>query len=255
MRRTFGSIATITTVVAVMLAPSASFATSISASKLSSELLTLGQMPTGWTSSSTTDDGLGCLHNLLEPSGVKQTHASQAYFLGTVDQLPKFDEKIATYANVKTAYKKIIARINSCHVTDGLVNGVMVTGTVAPMSFAHFGNASSTYAMVDSDVRGTFGRCLRVSVSREQRRVQTLLMENPAVRRQCGTSSLRRVQGTRNWLLGTNESNATWLCHQRCEHVDDRCVRRTSGHRPCADHHGRRQSRECGRSAQTRRPP
>jgi hypothetical protein len=155
MRRTFGSIATITTVVAVMLAPSASFATSISASKLSSELLTLGQMPTGWTSSSTTDDGLGCLHNLLEPSGVKQTHASQAYFLGTVDQLPKFDEKIATYANVKTAYKKIIARINSCHVTDGLVNGVMVTGTVAPMSFAHFGNASSTYAMVDSDVRGT----------------------------------------------------------------------------------------------------
>ena len=155
MRRTFGSIATITTVVAVMLAPSASFATSISASKLSSELLTPGQMPTGWTSSSTTDDGLGCLHNLLEPSGVKQTHASQAYFLGTVDQLPKFDEKIATYANVKTAYKKIIARINSCHVTDGLVNGVMVTGTVAPMSFAHFGNASSTYAMVDSDVRGT----------------------------------------------------------------------------------------------------
>jgi hypothetical protein len=138
-----------------MLAPSASFATSISASKLSSELLTLGQMPTGWTSSSTTDDGLGCLHNLLEPSGVKQTHASQAYFLGTVDQLPKFDEKIATYANVKTAYKKIIARINSCHVTDGLVNGVMVTGTVAPMSFAHFGNASSTYTMVDSDVRGT----------------------------------------------------------------------------------------------------
>lgn len=155
MRRTFGSVATITTVVAVMLAPSASFATSISASKLSSELLTLGQMPTGWTSSSTTDDGLGCLHNLLEPSGVKQTHASQAYFLGTVDQLPKFDEKIATYANVKAAYKKIIARINSCHVTDGLVNGVMVTGTVAPMSFAHFGNASSTYAMVDSDVRGT----------------------------------------------------------------------------------------------------
>ncbi|MGA2970605.1 MAG: hypothetical protein ABSE75_12465 [Acidimicrobiales bacterium] len=155
MRRTFGSVATITTVVAVMLAPSASFATSISASKLSSELLTLGQMPTGWSSSSTTDDGLGCLHNLLEPSGVKQTHASQAYFLGTVDQLPKFDEKIATYANVKTAYKKIIARINSCHVTDGLVNGVMVTGTVAPMSFAHFGNASSTYAMVDSDVRGT----------------------------------------------------------------------------------------------------
>jgi hypothetical protein len=155
MKRTFGLIATFATVVAVQLAPSASFAGSISAAKLSSELLTVGQMPAGWTSSSTTDEGLGCLHDLLEPAGVKQTHTSQAYFLGTVDQLPRFDEKIATYANAKTAYKKIIARIDSCHTTDGLVNGVQVTGTVAPMIFTHFGNASSTYAMVDSDVKGT----------------------------------------------------------------------------------------------------
>jgi hypothetical protein len=148
-------MATVVIAVTLTLAPSTSFASSISASELSSELLTIGQMPTGWTSSSTTDEGLGCLHDLLEPAGVKQTHSSQAYFLGTVDQLPRFDEKIATYANAKTAYKKIIARINSCHTTDGLVNGVMVTGTVAPMSFTHFGNASSTYAMIDRDVRGT----------------------------------------------------------------------------------------------------
>jgi hypothetical protein len=155
VKRTFGLIATLVVAATMTLAPTASFASSISASKLTSELLTIGQMPAGWTSSSTTDDGLGCLHDLLEPSGVKQTHSSQAYFLGTVDELPRFDEKIATYANAKTAYKKIIAKINSCHTTDGLDNGVMVTGTVAPMSFAHFGNASSTYAMTDSDVRGT----------------------------------------------------------------------------------------------------
>jgi hypothetical protein len=141
--------------IAITLAPSASYAGSISASKLTSELLSTSQMPAGWTPSTTTDDGLGCLHDLLEPSGVKQTHSSQAYFLGTVDQLPRFDEKIATYANAKTAYKKIIATINDCHTTDGLVNGVVVKGTVAPMRFTHFGNASSTYAMVDSDARGT----------------------------------------------------------------------------------------------------
>lgn len=140
---------------AIMLAPSASVASSLTATKLSSELLTLKQMPAGWTASSTTDEGLGCLHDLLEPSGVKQTHASQAYFLGTVDELPRFDEKVATYVNAKAAYKKIIATINACHTTDGLVNGVMVTGTVAPMSFTRFGNASASYAMVDTDVRGT----------------------------------------------------------------------------------------------------
>jgi hypothetical protein len=155
VKRTFALIAAVVTTGAITLAPSASFASSISASKLSSELLTTSQMPTGWTPSSTSDEGLGCLHDLLEPSGVKQTHSSQAYFLGSVDQLPRFEEKIATYANAKNAYKKIIAKINACHTTDGLVNGVMVTGTVAPLSFTHFGNASSTYAMVDSDVRGT----------------------------------------------------------------------------------------------------
>jgi len=155
MRRTLGFMATATIVGAALLAPSASSASSISASKLSSELLTVGQMPTGWTLSSTTDEGLGCLHDLLEPAGVKQTHESQAYFLGTVEELPRFLEKIATYTNAKRAYKKIIATINACHTTDGPVNGVMVTGTVAPMSFTHFGNASSTYAMVDSDVKGT----------------------------------------------------------------------------------------------------
>ena len=155
MRRRSLLLAVLVTAGAVGLAPGVSVASSISASKLSSELLTLRQMPVGWTASSTTDSGLGCLHDLLEPAGVVQTHASQAYFLGTVDHLPLFDEKIATYANVKTAYKKIIAQINSCHVTDGVVNGVMVNGTVAPMSFTHFGNASSTYAMTDTDVRGT----------------------------------------------------------------------------------------------------
>ena len=142
-------------VLAVVVLPSASSASSLTASKLSSELLALKQMPTGWTHSTTTDEGFGCLHDLLEPSGVKQVHAVQTYFLGTVDALPRFDEKIATYANAKTAYKKIIDTINACHTTDGLVDGVMVTGTVAPLPFTHFGTASSTYAMVDSDVRGT----------------------------------------------------------------------------------------------------
>jgi hypothetical protein len=155
MRRYLGALVAIAMAGAVVLPTTTSDASTISQTKLTSELLLTSQMPAGWTSSATTDDGIGCLHDLLEPSGVTQTHSAQTYFLGTVDELPKFDEKIATYSNAKTAYKKIIAHINACHTLSGVVNGVAVTGSVGPISFAHFGNASATYAMSLTDVRGT----------------------------------------------------------------------------------------------------
>ena len=66
-------------------------------------------MPAGWTQSISTSEGVGCVHDLLEPKGVTQTRTAQVYFLGTVDELPRFDEKIATYSNTKSAYKKVIA--------------------------------------------------------------------------------------------------------------------------------------------------
>jgi hypothetical protein len=132
-----------------------SSAATVSQAKLSSELLTAKQMPTGWTVSSTTSDGVGCVHALLEPAGVKQTHTAQAYFLGTVDELPRFDEKVATYSNTKSAYKKIIAHISACHTLTGTFDGLQISGSVGPMSFAHFGNASAAFAMTVSDSRGT----------------------------------------------------------------------------------------------------
>jgi hypothetical protein len=133
----------------------ASSAATISQAKLSSELLNSSQMPAGWTASSITSDGVGCVRGLLEPTGVTQIRSAQAYYLGTVDELPRFDEKIATYSNTKSAYKKIIAHINACHVLTGLFDGLPITGSVGTMSFAHYGNASAAYAMAISDARGT----------------------------------------------------------------------------------------------------
>jgi hypothetical protein len=134
----------------------ASSAGTVSQKKLSSELLTTAQMPAGWTVANPgTSDGVGCVHELLEPSGVTQTHSAEVYFIGTVDKLPKFDEKIATYSNVKRAYDKIIARIDACHTLTGTFDGLKVTGTVVPAAFSRFGNASAAYAMTISDLRGT----------------------------------------------------------------------------------------------------
>jgi hypothetical protein len=145
---------TLAAILSVVPALSSS-AAAISQAKLTSELLSSSQMPTGWTVSRTTSDGVGCVHALLEPKGVTQTRTAQAYFLGTVDELPRFDEKIATYSNTKTAYRKIIARINACHTLTGLFDGLQISGTVGPMSFAHYGNASAAYAMTVTDARGT----------------------------------------------------------------------------------------------------
>ena len=102
-----------------------------------------------------TSDGVGCVHALLEPKGVTQTRSAQVYFLGTVDELPRFDEKIATYSNTKSAYKKIIA--TSTPVTPSPDSSTVCRSPdrVAPMSFTHYGNASAAFAMTVSDSRGT----------------------------------------------------------------------------------------------------
>ena len=135
--------------------PTAIASATISQSKLSAELLTTKQMPVGWTASFTTSEGVGCVHDLLEPKGVTQTRTAQAYFLGTVDELPRFDEKIATYSNTKRAYTKIIATINACHTLTGLFEGLQITGSVTPIAWTRYGNASAAYEMTVSDAHGT----------------------------------------------------------------------------------------------------
>jgi hypothetical protein len=156
MKRSFRARAFLLVALWFVLAPTLSGASTLTQAKLTKELLTLAQMPAGWsTGNAAGDDGIGCIKGLLEPKGVTQTHSAQAYYLGTVNELPRFDEKIATYSNVKSAYTKIIATIDACHSLAGPFNGVEVTGSVEPISFTHYGTASSAFAMTLSDVRGT----------------------------------------------------------------------------------------------------
>jgi hypothetical protein len=86
MTKTFRAIATMTATTLLLMGPTLSGAATPTQSALTSELLALRQMPTGWSAGNATgDDGIGCLKGLLEPKGVRQTRSAQAYYLGTVN--------------------------------------------------------------------------------------------------------------------------------------------------------------------------
>ena len=123
-------------------------AASSSTTSLSKELLSLHDMPAGWSVGNDAGaNGVGCLENLLERAGSKQTAAAQVFYVHT-GLLPAFDEKVATYANTKKAYTSIIKTINACHQVSGhSPTGHLVTGTVSKMKFTRVANASSAYAM------------------------------------------------------------------------------------------------------------
>jgi hypothetical protein len=141
MKRTIG--------VAVAIALSMGMMTSASASapKLSSELLSVGQMPTGWSvDNSSGGSGIGCLANILEPKGIKQTSHANVDFDDN-GNTPLVEEKLSTYSNAKTAYKKVVATLNDCKHVSGTSGGTKGTGTVGQMSFPHYGNASAAFSV------------------------------------------------------------------------------------------------------------
>jgi hypothetical protein len=114
---------------------------------LSTQTISPSSLPSGWALENNGDNGVGCLHNLLEPVGIKQTSVAEVYFVHTGD-LPFVDEKIATYSNAKKAFKKIASTIAACHHPSGPFKGYQTTGAVTPFSYAKVANQSVAYQMV-----------------------------------------------------------------------------------------------------------
>jgi hypothetical protein len=114
---------------------------------LSDQTISSAAMPSGWSAQANSDSGVGCLHNLLEPAGVKQTSVAEVYFVHS-GELPFLDEKIATYSNAKTAFKRIASTIAACHSPSGPFKGYQTTGTVTPLSYAKVASQSVAYQMV-----------------------------------------------------------------------------------------------------------
>jgi hypothetical protein len=116
-------------------------------------LLTVAQMPTGWSVDSSTGSGVGCLGHTLEPSGIKQT-ASAAVTFEDNGSLPQVEEKLATYATpASDAFAKVVATLDRCRTVAGNSDGHKVTGTVGQMSFPHYGEQSAAF-LVSLTVEG-----------------------------------------------------------------------------------------------------
>lgn len=138
-----------TTIATATLLIGATFAMNASASSapLTKQVLSLSQVGSGWFAETNSNTGVGCLHDLLEPSGVTQTQVAEVYFVHTGD-VPFLDEKIATYSNAKTAFKKIAATIAGCPNPSGPYKGFTSNGTVTKFSFPTQGTQSVAYQMV-----------------------------------------------------------------------------------------------------------
>jgi hypothetical protein len=125
-------------------------------------LLSIDQIPTGWSVvSSAGGGGAGCLSNTLEPKGIKQTAKASVSFEDN-GNVPEVDEALATFTNAKTGYKKIVANLMACKHFSGKSGGEKVTGTVGPMSFPHYGDASAAFAVSFTVQGAAFGEDLLI---------------------------------------------------------------------------------------------
>jgi hypothetical protein len=133
-------------VVLVGAAPGLSSASSTKAPKLTNMLLTIRQMPIGWTvASSSGSHGIGCLHDVFEPRGTPQTGHAEVTFTGS-GGLPEVEEVLATYSvPPKTAFSRIVGPLDGCKHVAGTLGRAKWTGTVARVSFPQLGNQSAAF--------------------------------------------------------------------------------------------------------------
>jgi hypothetical protein len=122
--------------------------------KLSSELLSVGQMPSGWSVDVQTGGSApGCLARLFEPKGSKQTSHATVNFVYN-GNLPLISEKLGTYSNATTAYKKIVSTLSDCTSVRGVSGSQKVTGTIGRLTMPSYGDASAAFA-VKLTIQGT----------------------------------------------------------------------------------------------------
>ena len=135
MKRTLATIA----LAAALVVPTGflSTAAKLDAAPLA-KLLSIGQMPTGWAVYNEPSNGLGCLANILEPKGIKQTASVSVEFENN-GSVPAVVERLSTFANATTAYQKIVANLAGCKHLSGTTNGQKFSGTVGQASFPHYG--------------------------------------------------------------------------------------------------------------------
>jgi hypothetical protein len=120
--------------------------------RLQSSLLTIGNLPPGWSktnaSSPTTKS---CYSNPIwkVPYAAKARAAFQMN-----SSVPQLVELLASYPNAHAAYLQVVGNLNRCSRFSETVQGQKVTGSMSPVSNQRFGNESSSYT-ASLTVQGT----------------------------------------------------------------------------------------------------
>jgi hypothetical protein len=120
--------------------------------RLQSSLLTIQNLPPGWSkTNAVTATTKSCYSNPIWklPYSAK---ASAAFRMN--DSVPQLVEQLASYANAHAAYKQVVAGLNRCSSFSETVQGQKLVGTVSPISNKRFGNESSSYT-ANLSVQGT----------------------------------------------------------------------------------------------------
>jgi hypothetical protein len=159
MRRTVRAAVASTVILTLALSRTSETASSATP-HLASELLSIAQMPKGWSVESPSGSvSAGCLTNViglsnfLEAKGVTQT-ARAKIFVEDNQSVPMISEMLATYSNASAAYTKIVSTLSNCTHVKGQIFGVNVTGTMKKRDFAHFGSSSEAF-VAHTSIMGT----------------------------------------------------------------------------------------------------
>jgi hypothetical protein len=120
--------------------------------RLQSSLLTLGNLPPGWSkTNATTATTKSCYSNPIWK--VPYTARASAAFRMN-DSVPQMVEQLASYPNAHAAYKQVVASLNRCSSFSETVAGQKIVGTISPVSNKRFGSESSSYT-ANLTVQGT----------------------------------------------------------------------------------------------------
>jgi hypothetical protein len=127
----------------------------MSSPRLGSMLLSVKEMPSGWSvDSSIRGSGLGCLSSLMEPKGIDQTATATIHF-DVKGGPPEVSERLATYSGLgRVAFTKIVAKLDSCRHFSGVADGEEYSASVGQMAFSRYGDQSAAFTS-DLNVEGT----------------------------------------------------------------------------------------------------
>jgi hypothetical protein len=120
--------------------------------RLQSSLLTIGNLPPGWSKTNAVSaTNKSCYSNPIWK--VPYTAKASAAFRMN-DSVPQLVEQLASYPNAHAAYKAVVANLNRCSSFTETVRGQKLVGTMSPISNKKFGIESSSFT-ANLTVQGT----------------------------------------------------------------------------------------------------